>query len=83
MHLLRPKTISEHYGLGVSTLYDLIAKGLLPPLIKVGSRASAGIEAEFDAVFAARAAGASDPDIKQLVRQLVGARPKRPTIDAA
>lgn len=39
--MMRLKTIVEETGLSRSVVYDLIARGELPPLIKIGSRASA------------------------------------------
>ncbi len=65
-----------------SGIYAKIKAGLLPPPIKMGSRISAWIESEVDAVVAARIAGKSDDEIRQLVKDLVAAR-KNITSDIA
>lgn len=54
-----------------------INDGRLPPPIRLGSRATAFVVAELEAINAARAAGASDADIRGLVIGLVAARPHR------
>jgi prophage regulatory protein len=83
MKITRIEGVQQIYPRGKSTIYADVAAGLLPPPISLGPRCSVWIKDEITAVVAARIAGASDPGIKQLVGQLVGARPKRPTIDAA
>lgn len=53
-----------------------VRDGLLPPPVLLGGRASAFIAAEIDAVIAARANGASDDEVRALVRRLVAERAK-------
>ena len=57
-----------------SGFYEAIAKGLLPPAVKVGIRAAAWPEHELQAINRARIAGRSDDDIRALVQKLVADR---------
>lgn len=57
-----------------ATARDQIARGLLPPPVKIGARASAWPLHELQAVNAARVAGRSEDEIKQLVARLVKER---------
>lgn len=52
---LRPKQASEYLNLPISTLYDFVAKGLLPKPIKLGARASVFSRPALDAALAERA----------------------------
>lgn len=72
--LIKIQTITDVFGLGLSTVYDHTAQGLFPPPIKIGPRASAWIQDEAKAVLDARIAGASDAEIRELVARLVEAR---------
>jgi prophage regulatory protein len=57
-------------GLSRAGVYSYVSKGLLPKAVKIGERASAWPESEIAAVNAARIAGKSDADIRQLVSDL-------------
>jgi prophage regulatory protein len=74
--ILRVDKVSAGLDCGISTVYEHVASGLLPPPVKIGPRASGWIEDEIDAVVEARIAGASDSDVRDLVARLIAARPK-------
>ena len=57
-----------------SARHHKVRQGLLPPPIALGPRATAFIASELEAITAARAAGAGDDQIRDLVKQLVAAR---------
>lgn len=59
---------------GRSTTLRRIAAGLFPPPIKLGANCVAWPEHEIDAVCAALLAGKGEPELRELVRQLVAAR---------
>ena len=72
--LIRIKKVEEKTGLKKSMVYDLISKGEFPTAIKIGERACAWIESETDAINAARIAGKSADEIRQLVKTLTAKR---------
>ena len=72
--MLRPKEIWKRCGKGRSAFYDDLARGLMPRLVAVGLRAKALPAHEVDAVNAARVAGRSENEIRELVRRLEAAR---------
>ena len=53
--MLRPAEVAERTGLSRSQIYALVAERRLPPLLKVGARASGMPEAWLDAYLAAQA----------------------------
>lgn len=57
-------------GLSRSGVYAYVDKGLLPKAVKIGERASAWPESEIAAVNAARIAGKSEDEIRELVAEL-------------
>ncbi len=57
-------------GVGKTKGYELIAGGLLPAPIRVGTRARGLLASEVQAINAARAAGRSDAEIRTLVQRL-------------
>ena len=63
-------------GLSRSSVYGHIAKGLLPKPIQISSRAVAWLSHETDAIIAARIAGKSDDEIRELVIELMSQRSK-------
>jgi len=75
--LIRFGAVREITGLARSTIYLRIADGLFPPAIALGPRSVAWAEFEIAALNAARIRGASDDDIRLLVRELVTARQNR------
>jgi prophage regulatory protein len=72
--LLRLETVLALTGESRSSYYDKAAKGLAPKPIKIGLRASAVPAQEIEAVNAARIAGKSHAEIRELVQRLEAAR---------
>ena len=72
---LRSKEVCARRGLSSSTHYQDITDGLWTKPVKVGPRASAWPDFEVDLINAARVAGQSDDEIRDLVRRLEDARP--------
>lgn len=68
--ILRLKEVLNRTGDTRSPHYDKVAKGLFTRPIKIGERAAGHPEHEVDALIAARVAGASPAQIKQLVAKL-------------
>jgi prophage regulatory protein len=68
--LLRLPNVMGVTGLSRAGVYSYVSKGLLPKAVKIGERASAWPESEIAAVNAARIAGKSDAEIRQLVSDL-------------
>ncbi len=72
----RLPTIQAELGLSRSSVYGHIAQGLFPKPIQIGSRAVAWLSHETDAIIAARIAGQSDDQIRELVIELMNQRSK-------
>ena len=72
--LLRLGRVKDLTGLGTTSVYGHIQLGLMPPPIKLTERTSAWPEDEIAAINAARIAGKSNKEIRQLVTELVAAR---------
>jgi len=72
--LIRRKEVEGKTGLKHSMIYDLIKKGELVEPIKIGERAVAWIESEIDVINAARMAGQSNDEIRELVKTLTAKR---------
>jgi len=72
--LIRIKKVEAKTGLKKSMHYDLIKKGLMPSAIRIGDRARAWISSEIDAVVAARIAGKSDDEIREMIKALMAKR---------
>lgn len=66
--------VERRSGFRRSALYAAIKQGLWPQPIKIGARASAWVDSETDAVLAARIAGRSDDEIRDLVKKLEAQR---------
>ena len=76
--IIRRPEIMERLGLGSSSMHEAESEELLPQLFKIlGSRASGVFSDELDEVIEARAAGASDDDVRHLVRRQVARRKAR------
>ena len=73
----RMPAVKTAVGMCERSVYQLCANGLLPQPVKLGRRASAWPSHEIEAVTAARAAGADDSAIRDLVKQLHAARAER------
>ncbi|MCH8079894.1 MAG: AlpA family phage regulatory protein [Proteobacteria bacterium] len=74
--LIRIKAVEARLGIKKSMLYDHIKKGLIVGAIRIGDRAVAFLSAEIDAIVAARIAGKSDDEIRDLVKTLMANRQK-------
>jgi prophage regulatory protein len=72
--LQRIRTVCDRIGFGRSTVYEHISDGTLPPPIRIGPKWSAWPSDEIDALLAARVAGWSDDQIRELVTRLVALR---------
>jgi len=74
IRLLRVNAAADITGTSVSEYYSRAARGLVPPLLKIGVKASRVPSYELDIVNKARIAGRSDAQIREIVRGLVKAR---------
>ncbi len=72
--LIRIKEVEARIGIKKSMLYDHIKKGLIVGAIRIGDRAVAFLSSEIDAIVAARIAGKSDDEIRELVKTLTAKR---------
>jgi prophage regulatory protein len=72
--ILRIKQVMGQTGHTRSTLYLRIQQGALPKPISIGPRAVGWPSDEIDAINAARIAGKSEDEIRQLVVKLESAR---------
>ena len=74
IRILRSHNVQSLTGRSRSSTYNDIDDGLFPPPVLIGLRAVGWPDYEVDAVNAARIAGATDGDIRELVSKLVEAR---------
>jgi prophage regulatory protein len=72
--ILRLPTVKAESGYSRSTLYLRIAQGLYTKPIKLGPRAAGWPSEEVAAINAARIAGKTDDEIRELVLRLEAAR---------
>lgn len=70
----RPREIMRRRASSRSTLYRDLAAGLLPPLIRLGPGRVGLPENELDRIDRALIAGASDDEVRALVREIVAQR---------
>lgn len=77
MKILRMNQILERTGYTRSPLYSKVAAGLFPRPVKLGRRAAGWLEHEVEAVLVARAAGATEAELVQLVSELYQLRQLR------
>ena len=68
--LLRLPAAASAAGMGQSTVWLRIKNGLFPRAVKISARAVAWPSAEIAAINAARIAGKTDAEIRELVAQL-------------
>jgi prophage regulatory protein len=69
-----PELLAKRGGISSSTAYRHIAAGVLPPAVKLGPNTAAWLEHEIAAIDAARVAGATEDEVRELVARLVAAR---------
>lgn len=72
--ILRLPAVKSESGLSRSTIYLRIAQGLWPKPISLGARAVGWPSNEVAVMNAARIAGKSDEEIRELVLKLIAAR---------
>ena len=72
--ILRLPQVRDATGLGRSTIYALVADRRLTSPVKLAERAVGWPQCEIAAINAARIAGKSDEEIRQLVVRLEAAR---------
>ena len=70
---LKPNVL-DLIGFKETSAHSQVKVGTLPPPIRYGKQAKRFISSEIKAVVAARVAGASEDEIKALVKRLVAAR---------
>jgi prophage regulatory protein len=72
--ILRLPAVKVKTGNSRSTIYKRIADGLFPKQVKIGPRSGGWPDYEIDTINAARIAGKTDDEIRELVIQLETAR---------
>ena len=72
--MLRNPAVLKRRGRGRSAHHDDIRAGLFVKPVLIGARSVATPDYEVDALIAARIAGATDDQVRALVRQLMAAR---------
>ena len=73
--ILRKQRVKSAFGnIGNSTIYNWVELMLLTPPVKIGLRASGWPQSEIEAISAARIAGKTNSEIRQLVERLIAAR---------
>lgn len=77
IRILRGGETDARLGMSRSTRYARIQDGLFPPPIRLGHRAAGYPDYEIESIQVARIAGATDDEIRALVRRLVAARRHR------
>lgn len=76
--ILRPAGVMERAGMKITATYEAEAAELLPQFFKInGGRASGVFEDELEEVLDARAGGATDEEVRRIVRRQVERRKKR------
>ncbi len=74
--LLRKPVVLKVTGKSNSGLHEDIKEGLMVPVVRIGKNSVAFPEDEIAAINAARIAGKSDDEIRQIVSRLVANRQK-------
>lgn len=75
--LMRPADVCRVTGLGLSTLYAHIDRGMFPKPVALSRRFVVFPQEEVERVINARIAGADDAAIKTLVAEIVEPRKRR------
>jgi prophage regulatory protein len=82
--LLKLQEVCQRRAQRPTRVYEDVKLGRLAPPIKLTKRSSAWVEAEVDACTSAVVAGATDDELRKLVRQLIAGRARlMPRIEAA
>ncbi len=74
LSILRRHQVEAESGYSRSTIYLRMAQGLWPKPVAIGARAVGWPSGEVEALNAARIAGRSDAEIRELVAKLQAAR---------
>ena len=74
LRLERLPSVLERYPRSKASFHSDVKSGLMIPAVRLGARCSAYPSHEVDAVIAARVAGKSDDEVRQLVAELVARR---------
>ena len=74
LNFLRIPRASNRALISDPSYYRLASDFLMPPPVKIGKWRSGVIEYELDEVLCARAAGASDSEIRELIKALIAKR---------
>jgi len=74
LELVRRPGLKPYYPKSRAQTYADIAHGVFPPPIKFSRKCSAWLVYEVEAIAAARIAGKSDDEVRELVQQLVAMR---------
>ena len=80
LQLIKNAEARSFLGVGNTTFYEQLNAGLITPCVKLGVHSVAWPKHEIQAIVAARIAGQSDDQIKQLVKQLIADRAQLPSI---
>ncbi len=72
--LIKLSSVLDRTVQSKSAVYDRVKQETFPPPIKLGARASAWVQSEVDAWIKAKIVGATDDELKELVRSLVADR---------
>jgi predicted DNA-binding transcriptional regulator AlpA len=72
--LLKDVEVGERLGMARSTTWDCVSEGTLPPPVRRGTKWSRWPSGEIDRIEAAIIGGASDDELRALVRELIEAR---------
>jgi prophage regulatory protein len=72
--LLKDVEVGARLGMARSTAWDCVREGTLPPPIRRGSKWSRWPSGEVDRLEAAIVAGATDDELRALVKELIEAR---------
>lgn len=76
--VIRPRERMIKLSIGSSQLYESIARGILAPFFAIlGSKAKGCFDDDDDEVMEARAGGANDDQVRELVRRQVARRKAR------
>lgn len=81
--ILRRKQVEAATGSGRSMIYLRVSQGLFPKPVSLGARSVGWPAHEVDAINAARIAGKSDDEIRDLVQRLEVARSAAATATTA
>lgn len=71
------RQLADRWESSRPTIWRWVTKGLLPPPVKFSAGTSRWPPYEIDAIEAARLAGSSDDDVRELVKEILANRLER------